>query len=397
MPGRAYNPLGVEPDLHGEVTSPQGEARKALDEYWAAAGRERAKQLKGYTHEVCREYLERGEGDVLGHYAYEMMYDIYAGIEDEVLDGCVDTHNHIYPDYVPRTIDVIRFAIDSSRAGYRAVVCKDHFFTNVGMCWAAQWVCEFLARKGVLKKACKVFGTHTLAWSFDPHQIHMISKYPNLGGVFFPTFTAGNPSGRKLDIIDDKGNCTPDVKECIKLLAKYRIAVFTGHRTYPETKAMVEYAHEVGARILCTHSGGRLPPRANAAGTVEEAKELVKLGAYIEYQLDSVTGGGGLFPINDMSHLTKYIRAMSPECVDHLVCGGDLGQPSATNPIEGARLGIRMLLHAGIPMEHVKLMFQKAPAESIYLDEKETEVYTEDPMGGSPEERLVDAFKQVKW
>ena len=138
-----------------------------------------------------------------------------------------------------------------------------------------------------------------------------------------------------------------------------------------------------------------MPPRGNAAGTVAQAKQLVKLGAYIEYQLDSVTGGGGLFPINDMTQLTSFIKAMGPENVDHLVSGADLGQPSATHPIEGTRLGIRMLLHSGISMEHVKLMFQKNAADAIFLDEKETEVYTKDPMGGGPEERLIDALRNV--
>jgi hypothetical protein len=191
MPGRAYNPLGVEPDLHGGLTSPHGKGREMLTEVHHLQMKE-YEESKGVSYEKAYEYLNRGEGDLLGHYVYEMMYDIYAGIEDEVLDGCVDTHNHIYPDYVPRTTDIIRFAINCSQVGYRAVVCKDHFFTNVGMAWAAQWVCEHLQRKGVLKKACKVFGTHTLAWSFDPEQIDHIRKYPNLGGVFFPTFTGGH-------------------------------------------------------------------------------------------------------------------------------------------------------------------------------------------------------------
>ena len=392
MPGRAYNPKGHEPDLHGELTGPHGEARELLNKVQELEKKVYMEGKLKVPYEKAYEYLNRGEGDLLGHYVYEMMYDIYAGIEDEVLDGCVDTHNHIYPDYVPRTTDIIRFAIQCSQVGYRAVVCKDHFFTNVGMAWSAQWVCEYLQRKGVLKKACKVFGTHTLAWSFDPEQIDHIRKYPNLGGVFFPTFTGGHPGGRPLPIIDDKGNLTPDAKECIKRMAKYRICVFAGHAMYPETKAMVEYAHEVGANILLTHSGGRWPP--SQAGTYEQSKELIKLGAWIEFPLDHVVGGGGLFPISDMTQLTSFIKAMGPENVDHLVCGGDLGQPSATHPIEGARLGIRMLLHSGISMDHMKLMFQKNGADAIYLDEKETEVYTKDPMGG-PEEILISALKNV--
>ena len=141
---------------------------------------------------------------------------------------------------------------------------------------------------------------------------------------------------------------------------------------------MVEYGHEVGAHLLLTHAGGRMPPRSGAAGTIEQAKELIKLGAWIEYQLDCVTGGGGLFPISDMSSLTRWIKAMGGG--NHLVCGSDLGQPSATEPIEGTRIGIRMLLHSGISMEDVKLMFQKNGGDAIYLDEKEAKVWTPDQL-----------------
>jgi hypothetical protein len=392
MPGRAYNPLGYEPDLHGELCGPPaGKARELLTEVQHL---EMEKYVKGkpIPYDKAYEFLKRGEGDVPGHYVYEMMYDVYAGMEDELLQGCVDTHLHIYPDYVPRTTDIIRFAIDCSRAGYRAIVCKDHFFTNVGMAWAAQWVCEFLQRKGVLKHACKVFGTHVLAWSFDPEQIDLIRKYPNLGGVFFPTFTGAHPAGHRLPIIDDKGKITAEAKACIDRMAKYHICIFTGHAQYAETKAMVEYAHEAGAHILCTHSGGRWPP--TQSGTYEQTKALIKLGAWIEWPLDHVVGGGGLFPISDMTQVTSFIKAMGPENVDHLVCGSDLGQPSATHPIEGARLGARMLLHSGIPMEHMKLMYQKNGADAIFLDEKETEVYTRDPFMG-PEDLLVNALKGV--
>lgn len=197
MPGRAYNPKGFEPNLHGALTGFYGKGREALDKVYEIQWQERAeRRYQNAPYQKAREYLERGEGDLLGHYVYEMMYDIYAGIEDEVLDGCVDTHLHIWPDYVPRTTDVIRLAINASKVGYRALVCKDHFFTNVGMCWAAQWVAEDLVRRGELKQACKVFGTHVLAWSFDPEQIHLISKYPNLGEYSSPlSREATRPAG----------------------------------------------------------------------------------------------------------------------------------------------------------------------------------------------------------
>ena len=173
MPGRAYTPSGYEPNLHGELTGPFdnefGNPRTMLDKVYEEQSKQRLNRPT-FDYKTLREYLERGEGDLLGHYVYEMMYDIYAGIEDDILEGAVDTHLHIYPDYVPRCTDIIQLAIDASKAGYRAICCKDHFFNNVGQAWAAQWVVEDLVRRGELEHSCQVLGTNILAFSFHPDQ-----------------------------------------------------------------------------------------------------------------------------------------------------------------------------------------------------------------------------------
>ncbi|MFC2044630.1 DUF6282 family protein [Chloroflexota bacterium] len=373
MAGRAYNPLGYEPELHGGLTKPP---KEVMDTYAKIMAERRAK-AKSFTFDEAREHLEHGEGDVLGHYIYEMMFDIYAGIEDEIMEGAIDTHLHIYPDYVPRTTDIIQLAIDASNAGYRAICCKDHFFNNVAGAWGAQWVVEDLVRRGELKRACKVFGTNMLAWSYHPDQIELISKYPNLGGVFFPTMTGGRPGrgGPLLPILDDNGKLMPEVKECIRRMADHHICVFSGHRIYPETLAMVQYCNEVGAHILLTHAGGRLS-RIGAAGTVEQQKELIKLGAYIELSTHWFVGASAIWPVNDPTELPDYLKAMGPECIDHIVMGTDLGQPTVIHPIDGYRCSIRCLLHSGISKEDLKIICQKSGAEALYLDEKETTVHT---------------------
>ncbi|MFC2043873.1 DUF6282 family protein [Chloroflexota bacterium] len=379
MPGRAWNPLGHEPDLHGGL-QPAGEpVKKALQDYMWQKRRGDQRPTKPINYDEAWAYVKRGEGEVMGHYIYEMMYDIYAGIEDEILDGAIDTHLHIYPDYVPRSVDIIQMAIDASKAGYRAICTKDHFFNNVGQCWAAQWVVEDLVRRGELKRACKVFGTHALAFSYHPDQINLIRKYPNLGGVFFPTMTGGGPGrgGPPLPIIDDKGNLMPEVKDCIRRMADNHICVFTGHRSLEEHRAMVRYANEVGAHILLTHSGGEYwGPHLSNCGPVEEAKEMVKLGAYIEVSLHHFIGSAAIWPVSDPPAQTDWLKRMGPE---RIVMSTDLGQPTTVHPVEGYRVAIRMLMHAGIGKEEMKLMFQKNAAEALYLDEKETTCFTEYP------------------
>ncbi len=367
MPGRAYNPKGYEPDLHGELQKPPKEVTEAYHKYQPE--QMHRWQSQRATYDEAMEYLKRGEGDVLGHYVYEMMYDIYAGIEDDILDGAVDTHLHIYPDYVPRTTDIVQLAIDASRVGYRAICCKDHFFTNVGMAWAAQKRAEEMVSNGELDHACQVMGTHVLAWSYHPDQINLIRKYPNVGGVFFPTFTGKGSPGPVLPILDDKGKLMPEVKECIRRMADNKICVFTGHRSYEENKAMAEYTNEVGGHILLTHAGGgHFGPGYSSCGTPKQAKELIKLGTFIEISIHWFVGAAAIWPIAIPTSLTDWLKEV--EEPDGLVMSTDLGQPSVLHPIEGYRVAIRNLIHAGFSKEYLKIIFQKNAVDALYLDEK---------------------------
>lgn len=366
MPERAfksYNPKGVEPDLHGGLS---GLSKEVMDKFQEGRAAQVA-NAKRFTYDEAYEYLKRGEGEVLGHYIYEMMYDIYEGIEDDIMEGAIDTHLHIYPDYVPRATNILQLAIDCSKAGYRAICCKDHFFANVGQCWAAQSLVEDMVRREELEHSCQVLGTNVLAFSYHPDQVNLIRKYPNLGGIFFPTMTGGTPGrgGPYLPIIDDKGELMPEVKECIRRMANYKICVFSGHRTYQEALAMVKYCHEVGGHILLTHAGGG--PFPYQAGTIEQSKELVKLGAYIEVALHFFVGAAAIWPLSNPDHTVNWLKEMGPK---NIVMSTDLGQPTALHPIEGYRVAIRMLAHAGISKEDLKIMFQKNAIEALYLDER---------------------------
>jgi hypothetical protein len=359
MAGQAYTPGGFEPDAHERFFAPP----KELITHWQGIHREIIKNTKPIPYDTVQEYRQRGESHLLGHYAFEMMFDIYAGIEDELMDGAIDCHLHIFPDYVPRSIDIIQLAINASKAKMRAVVCKDHFFTNVGMAWAAQWVVEEMVRKGELEKACKVFGTHILAWSHNPEQVKLVRKYPNLGALFFYTMTGGQPAGFKLPILDSNGKLMTEVKECIQVAAENNICVMTGHKTPDLVMPMVEYAHEVGAHILITHSGGNTAG-GDMAGTIEQAKRCAELGAYLE-----VNGNKFLpnlmWPMVDPNVTMDYIRAVGPE---HCVADTDFGQLMVFDPIDGMRLFIRGMLHFGFSKEEVKMMVQTNPAKLLYLD-----------------------------
>jgi len=360
MTGKAYNPEAEEPDIHERFFAPPKEVMELYKKMFS----EDDPHHRRTTYREIQEWRKRGESHALGHYAYEQMYDIYAGIEDELLVGAIDSHLHIYPDYVPRACDIIELGINASRAGMRAVVCKDHFFSSVGQAWGAQRVIDEMKRREELDHACQILGTYILAWSHHPDQVHLISKYPNLGAIYFYTMTGGVQAGPELKIIDDNGELNSEVKECISLAAEYGICIMTGHKSPDLVLAMVKYANKVGARILVTH-GSACSFGTGMCGLIEQAKELVKLGAYLEVGANKWMPSI-IWPIVDPNIVMEFIKEIGAE---HIVANTDYGQVLVCDPIEGFRLFIRGMLHWGITREEIKTMIQTNPAKVLYLEE----------------------------
>jgi len=366
MAGKAYTPGGFEPDVHERWAGPteQGAKDLAKDQL-----REANRRPSYAPYKEIQEYRKRGESYILGHYSYEMMYDIYAGIEDNLVEGSIDTHLHIWPDYVPRDIDIIELAIEASKAKMEAIVCKDHFFPNVGQAWAAQWVVEQMVQKGELEKSCKVFGTHILAWTFHPDQINLIRKYPNLGYVFFPTMSGrvikGAFAGPPLSVLTSKGSLRTEVKECIDACAEYKIPMATGHTGLMKPKeriAIVEYAHQVGCKMLVTHAG---VIAMRGFVTVDEMKEMARLGTYLDFQAN-VFLPNLMHPAVDPNAIMDTMRAVGPE--NNIVATTDFGQPMCESPVPAWKHFIRGMIHSGFTEDEIRLMVRTHPAKWLGLD-----------------------------
>ncbi len=366
MSGKAYTPSGWEPDAHERFSGPTEAGLKALQQ---DSIRERNRRPSYVPYKEIQKYRKRGESYILGHYSFEMMYDIYAGIEDDLVEGSIDTHLHIFPDYVPRDIDIIELAIEASRAKMAAIVCKDHFFPNVGMAWAAQWVVEEMVKKGELEQSCKVFGTHILAWTYHPDQIHLIRKYPNLGYVFFPTMTGrvikGAYAGPPMSVLNGKGVLRTDVKECIDACAEYKIPMATGHTGLfnpKERVALVQYAHDVGCKMLFTHAGAAA---SRGAVSVEEMKEMAKIGIYLDFQANTFLPNM-MHPAVDPNAIMDILRAVGPE--NNVVATTDFGQPTCESPVPAWKHFIRGMIHFGFTKDEIRLMVRTHPAEWLGLE-----------------------------
>lgn len=370
----SYNPKAVVPSItgkfHSQGRTPEDKAR--LD-------KQRAEGLKMFdrgfpvgtgdttpTYKQVWQIILNGQGHTLGHYASEMTYDIYPGMEDKFMDGAWDTHGHIFPDYVPRRTNIIDFAIAASKAKMGGVVCKDHFTSTMGQAWATEVFLQEMIKDGKLDYATRVYGTYILAWDLDPTQINLIRNYPNLGAVFFNTMTGHDNTslgsvhscGHTIKIIDDNDKLTPQAKEIVDLLAEYKIPLFTGHRVYRENKAIVTEAAKVGHadHVLVTHA-------EHMSGTLDQSKELGEMGAQLEMNAAHAIPGL-IMPAADPNYFPQFMEYVGPQ---HCHVNTDWGQPIAMDPVDGLRLFIIMLMHWGFSDKDLRTMTHDNPEKLLFL------------------------------
>ena len=91
-------------------------------------------------------------------YFYHLLKDnpdftkISPGIEDELLEGAIDSHIHAYPDFVHRAQDMIEVSKDAAKAGMRAVAFKDHWNVSANAAYVVQQHIDHLVETGELER-----------------------------------------------------------------------------------------------------------------------------------------------------------------------------------------------------------------------------------------------------
>ena len=366
MPGRAFNPklFEVEKNAHERFNTLPKEAIEAYRSV-SKEGRAKAGYPAKWTYDKLWAEHKAGHSGQVGHFIFEMFYDIYMGIEDEFVENSIDTQVRLYPDYVPRASDILEHAVKASKAKMRAFISQDHFFPTVGQAWCAQQKVDEMVRKGELEYATTCLGTHILAWSHHPDQVHLIHKYPNLGGILFWCQTYGGKNcGPDLSIYDENLDLCKDVKEVVKLCAQYKIPLMTCHATmtYDHILPLAQYASEVGANLMWMHAAPWTATEERA--TIKQYKDLIKLGTWLQIDANKVLPSI-IWPMIDPNQGMDWMAELGPE---RIIPCTDGGQPFFGDPLDCWRMFIRAMIHYGIKKEDLKTMVQKNPAKFLYLD-----------------------------
>lgn len=279
----------------------------------------------------------------------------------ELIQGAYDLHVHSAPDVLPRKMDDLEMAqriIDSGMAGY---AIKSHYF-----CTSER---AELIRK--LYPDCDAIGTLTLNSStggVNPTAVEMAAR-SGAKLVWFPTCDSrhemshvfnGDPDKKlpywaqiiiqmreagieapTITLFREDGRLKDEVYDVLDILARYRMVLATGHISHEEAFALVKAANERKVeKIIITHVD--FP---TTFYSIEEQRELVKLGAYMEHCYTTFSTGKISFDVT-----LEQIKSIGSE---HIVLSTDLGQKTADYPDEGMLKFASKLYEHGMKAEAV--------------------------------------------
>jgi hypothetical protein len=280
-------------------------------------------------------------------------------IVDRLIQGSIDMHVHHSPDaYIERNVDAFQAAAMAEVAGMRAIVLKNHDYPTAPLAIIAG---QQYKKITVIGSLCLDFGVGGL----NPAAVE-VSALLGCRMVWMPTFSAAfdmkkrniGPGG--INIVGEQGNILPVVTDILKIIKQHDMVLASGHISFEEINALVDEARRLGIdKIVITHA---LEPRFGATLSIEQQKQMVAKGAYIEHTyLSALPTGGGI----GLESLVDAIKVLG---TGHCILSTDLGQKENPPPAEGLRIAIAALLDLGLEEDDLTAILKTNPARLLGLN-----------------------------
>lgn len=277
-----------------------------------------------------------------------------------------DTHVHTGPDVFARSVNDEEAAELYRDKGMAGMVLKNHVVTTADRAWFTRRHVEGIKVFGgiVLNYAVGAINPSAVSWMW-----RMIGGYGRM--VWFPTFDADNhvkhfhdgPGGIK--VLGADGEVLPEAIDVLKICAKQKLVVNTGHISSAEGLAIIAAARDVGAdRIVVTHCESEVPNFS-----LDDMKKAAAMGA----KLELIASG----PLFGPSAYLKWMRAWRQVRVqetvqvikavgaENFVLGTDLGSAGSPTPADGMVLFVTDLMAQGITKDEITLMGRETPAKLL--------------------------------
>jgi hypothetical protein len=284
------------------------------------------------------------------------------------IEGAIDFHVHSAPDVFGRSIDDVEVARAAAREGMRAIVLKNHVTSTAD-------------RAAIVSKevpGIEVFGGIVLnqaVGGINPAAVEWMYRMAGGRGkvVWMPTFDADNhlktlkEPGEGIRAAKD-GKLLPETEAVLKIIAREKLVLQTGHLSPEEILLVIKSAKELGVtNIAVTHAMADVPGLS-----LEQMKQAAALGAYMELDfLNYLTGPQAHMSwMQHSKHLSfaDMAKAIKTVGAQHFILATDLGQTG--NPIhpDGYKLLVAGLKKEGVTQDEIDLMMKKNPAKLLGLD-----------------------------
>ncbi len=279
-------------------------------------------------------------------------------------------HAHTHPALFRRPLDDADLARIATEYGMRGFVLKDHDSLTTGRAYYVNKMFERIEAYGaiVLNRSVGGLDPHVVqaAIHYGAKVIWMPSNHSKWHAEYFQTSDypqLGRPKrqlpGLGVTVLDEEGQLKPEVLAILDLVAEADVCLATGHLSPQETRLLLDEAIRRGVRkFLVTHANWAL-----TRYDLEEQKELVRKGAFLEYV--AVSCVSPIFYEQKPAELAAWIKELGGH---HLVLSSDLGQLSGPPHPEGLRMLVAALLDEGVPFDVLAKMLRHNPAILLNLE-----------------------------
>jgi len=250
--------------------------------------------------------------------------------------------------------------------GMEAIVLKNHVLPTADRAW--------FVRKHVA--GIKAFGGIVLnaaVGGINPDAVQWMWRMQGGYGrcVWFPTIDADHhvkhfkdaPEG--IPVLGLEGKVLPAVREVLKVCARQKLVVNTGHLCSAEALAVIAAARDAGVdRLIVTHAQFEV---VNLSP--EEMKKATAMGA----KLELCAAGPMMGPQAHLTWMRAWRRVPIQETVgairaigaQHFVLGTDLGQTGNPSHADGLQMFVSELIAQGITKDQIKLMGRETPGNLL--------------------------------
>jgi hypothetical protein len=295
-----------------------------------------------------------------------------------LLRGAFDIHVHSSPDVLPRKFDDFDLAQRAVDAGMGGFVLKSHYICTADRATLLNRMFPQIQAFGGIVLNNSVGGINPIAVDIAGRlgnkvvwlpSVDAANELANVSGQMDESklpywmsiareMRALGISGNWITIIDERGNVTEPVRQCLELIAHHDMVLATSHVSLPEVMAAVKAAREAGVqRIVITHA--EFP---TTYLTIEQHKELLKYDVFFERCFTT--------PHTGKVAWEQVIENIKQVGVSTTILSTDLGQTTNPHVDEGLCIYFEKLLEAGITATEIEQMVRHNPVQLLGAKER---------------------------